>query len=433
MAFIPKYILILFGLIVIDYLAGLQIEKSAGKRRKVIFISAVIINVCILSFFKYYLFFVSDLNKLVEVLGASYFTFPAVLLLPLGISFHIFQTLGYLIEIKRGNIKAEKHLGIFSLYVLFYPQLVAGPIERPQNMIPQFYEQKTFNPDRVLVGLKIMMWGFFKKIVVADRLSLYVSEVYKSPEQTGTLNLWLAVLIFFPIQVYCDFSGYSSIALGSAKVMGFDLTENFKKPFSSLTTAELWTRWHISLSSWLRDYLYQPLVIFFRNYGRWAIVIGLMVTFFISGFWHGAGWSFIVYGLVQGTIITTEFLLGIKSTKLAKSTGGKIKGMVATYFLFAFSLIFFRAGNVKNAFVIIKKMFWEINFQFVEINKFHLFSYAVSFLSIIFLFFFEKNLYENYLYKRNSLKTEVIFASSMVVFMIAFGFFHNISFIYFQF
>jgi D-alanyl-lipoteichoic acid acyltransferase DltB (MBOAT superfamily) len=434
MSFVPIYILILFGTIVVDYFAGIFIERSEGAKRKWFLIASLVTNIGILCVFKYYNFFIGNVNGIINSFGKREFSLPYLnILLPIGLSFHTFQAMSYTIEVYRGNHKAERHFGIYALYVMFYPQLVAGPIERPQNILYQFYEVKKFDSDRVIVGLKIMFWGFVKKVVIADRLSLYVNDVYSHANTVGSGNLWLAVFLFFPFQVYCDFSGYSSIALGAAKVMGFDLLENFRTPFSSLTISELWNRWHISLSTWFRDYLYQPLVISFRDYGKWAVVIGLLITFFLSGFWHGAGWNFIFYGIVQGVVIILEFLLGIKSVKLAKTLFGKIRGIITTYFLFSFSLIFFRSANLTQAVFIIKRLFWKIDFKFTPIAEFGSISLLLSFVSIACLLFFERYHAKKLLTQNNNLRTEISLSAFMVATLILFGVFHNISFIYFQF
>jgi D-alanyl-lipoteichoic acid acyltransferase DltB (MBOAT superfamily) len=434
MSFVPIYILILYSTIVVDYFAGILLEKTTGKKKHFILVTTIILNILILCIFKYYNFFIENTNAFLQTFGYKDFSFPYLnILLPIGLSFHTFQALSYVFEVSRGNVKAERHFGIYSLYVMFYPQLVAGPIERPQNMLHQFHEKKFWNSQRVLIGLKIMLWGFVKKIVIADRLALYLTEIHYNPEYVGTPHLWLAVFVFFPFQVYCDFSGYSSIALGSAKVMGFELMENFRTPFSSITTSELWNRWHISLSTWFRDYVYQPLVMFFRDYGKWAVVLSLMITFFLSGFWHGAGWNFIAYGVFQGAVMAAEFWLGVKTTKLGKTSFGRIRGLIITYFLFACSLIFFRAEGMNRAILFIKRMFWDIDLHFTYLARVANLTYILSILSILLLIYFEKNKAKTLLYQTHGLRKEVVISSCMILAIIIFGVFHNVSFIYFQF
>jgi len=434
MSFVPIYILILFTTIIIDYFAAIIIENTSGKKRKWYLYATVASNILVLCVFKYYNFFIDNAVSMAHVMGYKTFSLPVLeMLLPIGLSFHTFQALSYVFEINRGNIKAERHFGIYSLYVMFYPQLVAGPIERPQNMLHQFHEEKKFDGDRVMIGLKIMLWGLFKKVVIADRLALYVTHVFDNPGEASTTQLWIAVFIFFPFQIYCDFSGYSSIALGSAKVMGFDLMENFKRPFSSLTTSELWNRWHISLSTWFRDYLYQPLVMHFRDYGKWSVVIGLLVTFFLSGFWHGAGWNFIVYGIVQGSVMVVEFLLGVKSVKLAKTAFGRFRGIIVTYFFFAFSLIFFRSANMGQSLDVIKRLFWDFNFQDGVYIPLSIATHVISVLSIIGLLYFEKYHAQQLIYQQNRLRYEVALGSWLVIALVVLGVFTSNSFIYFQF
>ncbi|RYY30115.1 MAG: MBOAT family protein [Chitinophagaceae bacterium] len=434
MAFVPVYILILFGTIIVDYFAGIWIERAPMERRRPLVIITVILNILVLCIFKYYNFFLDQAALVLAGLGIQQKTLPYLnILLPIGLSFHTFQALSYIFEVARGNVRAERHFGIYSLYVMFFPQLVAGPIERPQNMLHQFHEVKHFESDRVMIGMKIMLWGFVKKVVIADRLGLYVNDIYSNAYETGSLNLWLAVMIFFPFQIYCDFSGYSSIAIGTAKVLGFNLMENFRTPFFSLTTSELWNRWHISLSSWFRDYLYQPIVIALRDYGKMSVVAGLLITFFLSGLWHGAGLAFIFYGVFQGMVIAGEFLLGIKSNKLAKKPFGKLRGALITYFFFAISLIFFRALGLNKAGYIIQKMFWGFDMNFVSNPKIALFTYIVSLLSVAGLLSFEYANGEKLFYNNYALSKEIAISATLVILLILFGVFYNVSFIYFQF
>jgi len=239
------------------------------------------------------------------------------IILPIGLSFHTFQAMSYTIEVYRRNQKAERHFGIYALYVMFYPQLVAGPIERPQNLLHQFREEHHFDYTRVTSGLKLMLWGMFKKVVIADNLSTFVTQVYDSPHNFSGLPLIVATL-FFSIQLYCDFSGYSDIAVGSAQVMGFTLMKNFDRPFFSASISELWRRWHISLSTWLRDYLYTPISVVTRNWEKWGIVFSLIVTFVLAGLWHGADWKFVVFGFLHGIALAYEFLTRKTRKKISK-------------------------------------------------------------------------------------------------------------------
>ncbi|MES2702325.1 MAG: MBOAT family O-acyltransferase [Bacteroidota bacterium] len=359
MFFVPIYILILIFTIVIDYIAGIAIENSSGARKKWFLILSLAANIGVLGFFKYYNFFALNINGFFHVTNIKGHVNLLDIILPIGLSFHTFQAMSYNIEIYRGNQKAERHFGIYSLYVMFYPQLVAGPIERPQNMLHQFHERKYFNWTDVREGLKIMLWGLFKKVVISDRLALIDNNIFDKPHQYTGIPLLLGA-VFFAFQLYCDFSGYSDIALGSARVMGYDLMLNFNRPFVSKSISEVWRRWHISLSTWLNDYLFTPTVTSLRNWGSGAIVIGLMLTFFVSGFWHGAGWKFIVWGLILGVAIIYEFFTRKWRKKLFKKLPkwlGDSLSVLLTFCFFAFSCVFCRAHDIKDSIYIVTHFF----------------------------------------------------------------------------
>ncbi len=359
MSFIPIYILILALTIGVDYIAALQIEKTSGKKRKLYLVISIISTCAILFVFKYFNFFNSNFESLAHVLHWNYPIGALKLILPLGLSFHTFQSLSYVIEVYRGNQKAERNFGIYSLYVMFYPQLVAGPIERPQNMLHQFYEKHDFDYERVKSGLFLMLWGLFKKMVLADRLALYVNEVFNNPGKYHGMSVIVAI-IFFAFQIYFDFSGYSDIAIGCARVMGFRLMTNFSFPFSSKSISEFWRRWHISLSSWLNDYLYTPITISKRGWGKYAIIYAVLVTYFMSGVWHGAGWTFIIFGTLHGIAVTYEILtrkLRKKISKVVPKRFYDIFSILTTFAFACFAWVFFRARTVQEAFGIIKAIF----------------------------------------------------------------------------
>jgi D-alanyl-lipoteichoic acid acyltransferase DltB (MBOAT superfamily) len=296
--FIPRYLLILFFTIGVDYFAGLAMENAQGSRRRWYLIASLVANIGVLAFFKYAGFFIENTNALLRLLGAER-TFPGwQWVLPIGLSFHTFQAMSYTIEVYRGKQKAERSLLIYSLYVMFYPQLVAGPIERPQNLLPQFHASSEPTGDDLAVGFRLMLWGFFKKIFIADRLAIVVTHCYENSGRVHGAAAWLAVY-FFAFQIYCDFSGYSDIARGTARVMGFRLMRNFDRPYFSASLGEFWRRWHISLSTWFKDYLYLPLG--GNRVGRSRQAFNIFVVFLISGFWHGANWTFVVWGALHGS------------------------------------------------------------------------------------------------------------------------------------
>jgi D-alanyl-lipoteichoic acid acyltransferase DltB (MBOAT superfamily) len=371
MFFKPEYILILAFTIAIDYYAGIKIESAPDHAaRKRYLVLSLCANIGILAVFKYYNFINDNITGLFAMTGHKNPIPYLKILLPLGLSFHTFQAMSYTIEIYRGNQKAERHFGIYSLYVMFYPQLVAGPIERPQNILHQFHEKKYFDYERVLAGLRLMLLGFFKKIVIADRLGIYVDSIYRDVEHANSISVAIA-LFFFAFQVYCDFSGYSDIALGSAKVMGYDLMKNFDKPFMSKNITEFWRRWHISLSTWFNDYLFTPLVIKKRDWGKWGVVFGLMITFLLSGLWHGAGWPFLIYGALYGIAVSFEFLTKKTRTKISRQMPAFVYNNISrllTFIYLCLALVFFRAGYIGKAMLVYKTLFsFKFSFNLTQL------------------------------------------------------------------
>ncbi|MGY3214518.1 MBOAT family O-acyltransferase [Mucilaginibacter sp. HD30] len=369
------------------------------------------------------------------------------MLLPIGLSFHTFQAMSYTIEVYRGNQKAEKHFGIYSLYVMFYPQLVAGPIERPQNMLHQFYEKHQFNYEDMTAGIRQMAWGLFKKAVIADRLSIVVNTVYADPGSHNSLELLLAVL-FFAFQIYCDFSGYSDIALGTARTMGFKLMTNFNNPFVSTKVTEFWRRWHISLSTWFNDYLFSPIVIARRDWGKAGVAFAVFITFFISGLWHGAGWSFIFWGVLNGAGLIYEFLTSKFRKSLAKRVPRNFYrslSMGLTFSFMCFTWIFFRSPTLHVSGLVIKGIAsgilaifqgtaahqWKLGFIGMNLS-----TLMLSFLLIIGLMVIERfqerfNLLHKFLNARAYIRWPVYLGFIYVI--MAFGVFEKSQFIYFQF
>ncbi len=364
MYFIPVYILILALTIGVDYLAGIWIEEAQGPERKRYLIISILVTCLILFIFKYFNFFNANLSNLAEVMGWNYPIGALSLILPIGLSFHTFQSLSYVIEVYRGKQKAERHFGIYALYVMFYPQLVAGPIERPQNLLFQFREEHHFDYRRVTDGLKLMAWGLFKKMVIADRIAVAVNTVYAAPADFDGLALILATVLF-AVQIYCDFSGYSDVAIGAAQVMGFKLMKNFDRPYYSKNISEFWRRWHISLSTWFKDYLYISLG--GSRVAPWRWQFNLAITFIVSGLWHGANWTFIAWGAINGF-----YLLFAIWTKEARQRCAEVMGLTkapqfrkvlqvfTTFCLICFAWIFFRAAHLSDALYIVTHLFDNI-------------------------------------------------------------------------
>jgi len=343
MAFVPIYLGILGLTIVIDYFAGIYLERFQGGAKKIFLGCSLLANLGVLAIFKYYFFFTDNVNAL-----SSYFSipihFPVLnILLPIGLSFHTFQAMSYTIEVYRGNQKAERNFGIYSLYVMFYPQLVAGPIERPQNLIHQFYENHVWDADRVKLGLLQMMQGFFKKVVIADRLAMVVDPAYANLSNQSSLNLIIAS-IFYSFQIYCDFSGYSDIAIGASKVMGFKLMNNFNAPYTATSIPDFWRRWHISLSTWFKDYVYFSLGGNRVSVPRWYI--NIMIVFILSGFWHGASWNFVIWGALHGLFqlmgLTLNRIFPHLAADQQRSAGGVWLYRLLTFLLVTFAWVFFR-------------------------------------------------------------------------------------------
>lgn len=335
-SFIPVYILILLFLIVLDYSLGLVIESSPQDKKKNWLVFSIAANVLTLVGFKYFDFFTGK-----------------HILLPIGLSFHTMQSMSYVIEVSRGTQKAERNFLTYALYVMFYPQLVAGPIERPQNLLKQFYEVHKVDVKRILSGLQLMLLGFYKKVVIADFISVMVNPVFKNPGQSSGTDFIFAALVF-SMQIFCDFSGYSDIARGAARVMGFELSQNFYQPFGATNIAELWKRWHMTLTGWFRDYVYIPLGGSRKSAVR--TIFNIMLVFLLSGLWHGTGWTFIVWSELNGLMTVILFFIS-RGGSMRLAFTNKALGVVATYLYFSFAGIFFRSSSMDDALFILSRLF----------------------------------------------------------------------------
>lgn len=377
MAWQPRYALLLLTSTSIVYVAALLMEGTTSKgRRRLFLLLGLSADLGILFFFKYYNF----ANETVRSISA-YFSLPyhfpvSHLLLPVGISFYTFQTLAYSIDVYRGNIRAERHFGIFALFVSFFPQLVAGPIERAANLLPQFREQHTFDYARAADGLKLMAWGLFKKVVIADRVAVIVNYVYLHPQNHEGPGLALATLLF-AWQIYCDFSGYSDIAIGAAQIMGFKLMVNFERPYWARSLPELWRRWHISLTSWFRDYVFMPLGGTRGSQARTAL--NVLLVFTITGLWHGAKWTFVIWGLAHGALLVMSMLTRGARQKAAGRLGitrfpraHAVMQAGITFAMFYYAGVFFRATSVPDALYILKHLFmgWSEPFRGLGFKEF---------------------------------------------------------------
>jgi len=351
----PKYGLIIFGVTTVSYLSGRLLEKQENKRkRKAILSLTVIVCMGVLFFFKYFNFAAKNIIDLINLFGVKqdYVTFNIIL--PVGISFYTFQTMSYVIDVYKGDTKVEHHFGKYMAFVSFFPQLVAGPIERSNNLIPQINAVHRFNYDQAISGVKLMLWGYFKKLAIADVVSVYVKEVFNDPHNFTGFALTLAS-VFFALQIYCDFSGYSDIAIGTAKLFGFELMTNFRSPYLSRSVKEFWSRWHISLSTWFRDYVYIPLggnrVSKVRHY------INLMITFLASGLWHGANWTFVAWGGIHGLAQVIENIIFKKKNRDEHPKVIQVLEIIAVFVFAVFAWVFFVAHSFSDAVYVISHSF----------------------------------------------------------------------------
>jgi D-alanyl-lipoteichoic acid acyltransferase DltB (MBOAT superfamily) len=441
-AFIPVYILILLFTILVDYYAGLMISRSEGRKRKYFLILSIVANVSILAVFKYYNFFTDNINEVLHLLGVQ--TYPLRhldIILPIGLSFHTFQAMSYTIEVYRKKFPPERHLGYYALYVMFYPQLVAGPIERPQNVLPQLHVAHVYDHEKMISGLRLMLWGLFKKVVVADRLGGMADEVYNNLGAYSGFAYMIAT-ICFGIQIYCDFSGYSDIAIGSARTMGINLMTNFRTPYFSSSISEFWRRWHISLSTWFRDYVYIPMG---GNQGS-AIrkYRNLFLVFLISGFWHGASWNFVIWGAIHGIYLIAGSIMQERFPFLLRKN---FINIAMTFLLANFAWIFFRATDFHGAMQVVTNLFTPGSsgsyFQLMTSDSMGnnlylglpLWKFGMSLLLIPLLFLLETVIQSGgwYRIERMGLRYQWATYVLFIIAILVFGVFETNQFIYFQF
>lgn len=370
-----KYAILIAASTVMTYAGSLIIEKinasaEEHNRKKVIYkkitlVATLLANLGILFYFKYANFFIENIERVFRVLKIELVIPEVDVLLPVGISFYTFQALGYIMDVYRGELKAEKNLLKYALFVSFFPQLVAGPIERSKNLLEQVKNVhliKVWNYERICSGLIVMLVGYFQKMVIADRAAIFVDYIYNAYWLYGSVEIILATLLF-AIQIYCDFAGYSLIAIGAAKVMGFSLMENFNTPYFATSIKDFWSRWHISLSTWFRDYLYIPLG--GNRKGKLRRYVNLMITFLVSGLWHGSSWNYVAWGGLHGLY---QVLGNIKNDFLNKgniqqkeSFSSKLGKGLVTFVLVDFAWLFFRANSLRSAFEMIMRIFTKPN------------------------------------------------------------------------
>lgn len=416
---------------IVDFIVGRKISRCKTKKAKKYFLLvSLMVNLGLLGFFKYFNFFITSFEEGINALGLSFDTWTLNIILPVGISFYTFQTLSYSIDVYKGEIRHTNDFISFAVFVSFFPQLVAGPIERASYLLPQFLKKREFDYKEAITGISLISYGFFKKLVIADRLAIYVNNVFEDVDQANTISLLMGIL-FFSFQIYADFSGYSLIARGISKLFGVDLMINFNRPYLASNIPDFWRRWHISLSTWFKDYLYIPLggnrVPILRNY------INLIIVFLVSGLWHGANWTFVIWGALHGiyqiTYLEYRRLINPNRTK------NKIRhfiNIVAVYVLVTFAWVFFRSDSIGGAIDYLNKM-CELDFSInlVQITAGVGFLNMILSVLVVILLYFSYLLPKNLNFQKES--SHILFNTVTILIIFLIGINEKAEFIYFQF
>jgi len=435
----PVFALLLAGITVSTYIFTRLIDKTKVelKKRRYLQINLILILLP-LFFFKYFDFINNGIYGLLESLHISYPLPEIKLILPIGISFYTFMAIGYTVDVYNEEIEPERNIGILALFISFFPLILSGPIERAKNMLPQFKSPINIEYESVAKGLKLMLWGYFMKLVVADRLGIYVNTIYNNISHHNGTSL-LVASILGPFQMYADFGGYSLIAVGVAKVMGIKVMHNFNRPFFATSMSQFWRRWHISLISWLTDYLYTPISFAFRRYKLWGMVLALFFTFFISGIWHGASWPFVVWGLIQGVYLTFELLTNRRKAKFEKKyklTNRKwyiLAGTLLTLVLFTVSQIFGGTNSIGDSLVIFEKIFILPGSLFIGRPSELIFS-MLGLITLMTKEFIDEYYPSRFLFFENKIKfIRILSYSFIIIVILLIGVFDGGQFIYFQF
>jgi alginate O-acetyltransferase complex protein AlgI len=356
-----EYVFLILFSTMVDYFAGIMMERYEGKQhiRKMYLIMSLVVNLGLLFTFKYFNFFSDNLRYVFNAINVVYHAPSLNLLLPVGISFYTFQTLSYTIEVYKRNYKAEKHFGYFALYVAYFPQLVAGPIERPGNLLPQLRQKIHFSYQHVTDGLKMMAWGFFKKLVIADRCAILVDQAYAAPDGLYGWNIFIPSMLFY-FQIYCDFSAYSDIAVGTARLMGVKLSVNFNRPYLANSFRSYWRRWHMTLTLWIKDYLFKPIISRVDHWGMTGKVFAVISSFTIIGLWHGASWGMVLFGFVNGLLVAAERVVWPWQKLLWRFLPEKVNdvlGGLTVFFAFIMISVVFRSNSVQDMMTIFSQMF----------------------------------------------------------------------------
>jgi alginate O-acetyltransferase complex protein AlgI len=419
---------------IVDYFIGLRISNQASlKNKRILLWGSVLFNLGVLGFFKYYNFFIDSWIDLFSSVGydiKSVWTLNIIL--PVGISFYTFQTMSYTIDIYKGKLKPTKDFISFASFVSFFPQLVAGPIERASNLLPQILKKRVFKYEQGVQGLRLILWGMFKKVVIADSLAPMVNNIFENYQEFNGGTLWLGA-IYFSFQIYCDFSGYSDIAIGTSKLFGFELMSNFKFPYFSRNIGEFWRRWHISLSTWFRDYLYIPLG--GSQKGKWKSIRNVFIIFVVSGFWHGANWTFIFWGLFHAMLFLPSFIFNtnrkyttsiIAENTLFPSTKEFLQ-VVTTFIVVTIGWVFFRSETIVDSFIYTYKMIFEFD---ISLNKASGLLYIIPLISLDYMI---RTNERNIIFTKNKLANNSLFILFIISIVLLFFKESRADFIYFQF
>lgn len=431
-----SYVFLIISIIAANYLIAIKIGEATEKKLKTRFLYlSFLINIGILIYFKYWNFIIDNIfNISGNNPDKSNFLIVEVIL-PLGLSFYIFQTIGYVLDIYRGSLKAEKNFLKFSLFTLFFPKLLVGPIERAKNLLPQLAIEHKFNKDNLIEGVRLISWGLFKKLVVADRISMYVDAVYLHLPQHNSLTFWLATFLY-PIQVYADFSGYTDIAIGTAKLFGINLMENFKQPLLARNVSDFWRRWHISLSSWVNDYIFNPILYKRRDWGNVGVFYALIISFIVIGVWHGASWNFVVFGLLQAFALFYDLITKNSRRKISKKIPGFIYNnlsILLTFLFFTFSLMIFRTTSMGQASSILHIIESKPGKLFIDTESTMLFIFIGIVILLIRDIQVEYKIFNNRItWNYNWLLQHISYALLLIYILIA-GVFDGGQFIYFAF
>jgi alginate O-acetyltransferase complex protein AlgI len=435
----PVFSLLLAGVTLSTYVFTLLIDGTKIESRKKAYLIINIVLILLPLFFFKYFGYIN--NSIITLLESTHIRWPLPeinLILPIGISFYTFMAIGYTIDVYNEEIESEKNIGILALFISFFPLILSGPIERAGNMMPQFKLPKKPDYSMVVQGLKWMLWGYFMKLVVADRIDIYVDTIFNNIYQHNGTSLLIASILY-PFQEYADFGGYSLLAMGIASLLGINVMQNFRRPFFATSMSEFWRRWHISLISWLTDYVYTPLSFTFRKYGVWGIVIALLITFLLSGIWHGAALVFVVWGLLQGVFLSIEALLKHKRIELERKFQLRKKilyiiiTMCFTFVLFSASEIFGKASNLKDAFMVFKKIFTESGPLFIGAPSIFIYSIIGLFMLLLKDFTDEFTPSRFLLFESKHKFIRVMAYSSIIILILLIGVFDGRQFIYFQF